>query len=188
MDVKTESNIFGEIFSLNGSSESTVCDVINKHWVSDHTCSEVLAPPSGARSNQSITFSLETANRGPNCVMLLTWSQEWNGKIKVGVNLELSRFVLLFFSHWCWRTCHFSVKQATIGIDFLSKTMYLEDRTVRRLTAVRSVYVCVCVFSDFLGLLKSQTAKFNMSMLLQVECARKQQIVIHRGFFCTFWW
>lgn len=25
----------------------------------------------------------------------------------------------------------FNVQQATIGIDFLSKTMYLEDRTVR---------------------------------------------------------
>lgn len=47
----------GKYFPWNCSSESTVCDVINKHWVSDHTCSQVLAPPSGARSNQSITFS-----------------------------------------------------------------------------------------------------------------------------------
>jgi Ras-related protein Rab-6A len=29
---------------------------------------------------------------------------------------------------WCVLTLHL---QATIGIDFLSKTMYLEDRTVR---------------------------------------------------------
>lgn len=64
MDVKTESNIFGEIFSLNCSSESTVCDVINKHWVSDHTRSQVLAPPSGARSNQSITFSRKLQTEG----------------------------------------------------------------------------------------------------------------------------
>jgi GTPase SAR1 family protein len=27
--------------------------------------------------------------------------------------------------------CHPATPQATIGIDFLSKTMYLEDRTVR---------------------------------------------------------
>ncbi len=31
--------------------------------------------------------------------------------------------------------------QATVGIDFLSKTMYLEDRTVR-------LQVCVCVCFD----------------------------------------
>ena len=37
--------------------------------------------------------------------------------------------------------------QATIGIDFLSKTMYLDDRTVMCLACggeVR-VYVCVCL-------------------------------------------
>ncbi len=31
--------------------------------------------------------------------------------------------------------------QATVGIDFLSKTMYLEDRTVR-------LQVCVCFNDD----------------------------------------
>ena len=30
-----------------------------------------------------------------------------------------------------WRPCCLPPVQATIGIDFLSKTMYLEDRTVR---------------------------------------------------------
>ena len=29
------------------------------------------------------------------------------------------------------RACQHAYLQATIGIDFLSKTMYLEDRTVR---------------------------------------------------------
>lgn len=33
------------------------------------------------------------------------------------------------------------VLQATIGIDFLSKTMYLEDRTVRRLHAFVDVHI-----------------------------------------------
>ena len=38
--------------------------------------------------------------------------------------------------------------QATIGIDFLSKTMYLEDRTVRQLSLLKILILvllfCVC--------------------------------------------
>ena len=37
--------------------------------------------------------------------------------------------------------------QATIGIDFLSKTMYLDDRTVMCLACGGEVRVYVCVFT-----------------------------------------
>ncbi len=45
------------------------------------------------------------------------------------------------------RPCAYSkrLRQATIGIDFLSKTMYLEDRTVRLQLWDTAGQVCVCV-------------------------------------------
>lgn len=52
------------------------------------------------------------------------WGQGWGG---VEENTECcakqpTHFILIPF---------LTIRQATIGIDFLSKTMYLEDRTVR---------------------------------------------------------
>ena len=47
-------------------------------------------------------------------------SDDW--LVRVSFVLRIDYRVLLKFPSWT---------QATIGIDFLSKTMYLEDRTVR---------------------------------------------------------
>jgi len=68
--------------------------------------------------------------------------------------MELTRFAFfdlffdMFVSSWltCWSATFF---QATIGIDFLSKTMYLEDRTVRLQVFFlfsRSLRSCYCNF------------------------------------------
>jgi hypothetical protein len=38
--------------------------------------------------------------------------------------------------------------QATIGIDFLSKTLYLDDRTVRLQLWDTAGQVCPCVFGN----------------------------------------
>jgi GTPase SAR1 family protein len=66
--------------------------------------------------------------------------------------------------------------QATIGIDFLSKTMYLEDRTVRLQlwdTAGQVRMTCGCIGSYWLICIASGTLPFTNT-------------IVHSRFICSY--
>ena len=64
------------------------------------------------------------------------------GEQSVGKTSLITRFMYDSFDN---------TYQATIGIDFLSKTMYLEDRTVRNLLTFRNInnYILLSKNSEY---------------------------------------
>lgn len=68
------------------------------------------------------TRPLSSDKNARGCVCVFCWRGHFRQDQSVGKTSIISRFMYDKFDN---------SYQATIGIDFLSKTMYLEDRTVR---------------------------------------------------------
>lgn len=68
--------------------------------------------------------------------------------VNVNVLLNCFFFILTIMLHWECRRCEQLIIdlfiQATIGIDFLSKTMYHEDRTVSYRNLIFSLRTSIC--------------------------------------------
>lgn len=77
---------------------------------------------SSDNSNTASTNNASAATSGPNISPLAKYKLVFLGDQGVGKTSIITRFMYDSFD---------KNYQATIGIDFLSKTMYLEDRTVR---------------------------------------------------------